>query len=285
MSAVTLSHSPRPPSRIVAGLLSLLVPGVGHLYAGHGRRGIAFFAAFIVLHPVLIAGAYLLAPTFRALSLFAAAVIAILFLAYLFIVIDAVRLARRGSGTRWYVWLAAMGAAWLFWYAVSLLNPAIKSVVPWQTFSVASTSMQPTLRVGEWLIADKTWYAKNAPARGDVIVYRLPSDNTTIYLKRVVALAGDRIAFRGNRAIVNGVAAAEPFADPGDGKAFLADTAEVIVPADHLFVAGDNRSNSSDSRVRQHGTVPMKNLVGRATEIFMTDDWERAGLWVGSAAR
>ena len=142
MSAVTLSHSPRPPSRIVAGLLSLLVPGVGHLYAGHGRRGIALFTAFIVLHPILIAGAYLLAPTFRALSLFVVAVIVVLFLAYLFIVVDAVRLARRGSGTRWYVWLAAIGAAWLFWYAVSLLNPAIKSMVPWQTFSVASTSMR-----------------------------------------------------------------------------------------------------------------------------------------------
>src|SRR5258707_15380370 len=104
MSAVTLSHSPRPPSRIVAGLISLLAPGAGHLYAGHGRRGIALFAAFIVLHPVLIAGAYLLAPTFRALSLFVVVVILILLLTYLFIVADAVRLARRGSGTRWYVW-------------------------------------------------------------------------------------------------------------------------------------------------------------------------------------
>jgi len=43
-----------------------------------------------------------------------------------------------------------------------------------------------------------------------------------------------------------------------------------------------NRSNSSDSRVKQHGMVPLENLVGRATEIFMTDDWQRAGRWIGS---
>jgi signal peptidase I len=284
MSSVTLPLEPaRGRSRIVAGLLSLLAPGVGHLYAGHARRGIALFAAFIVLQPILIAAAYLLAPTFRALSLFAVAVIVTLFLLYLFIVIDAVRLARRGAGTRWYVWLGAIGVVWAFWYAVGLLNPAIKSLVPWQTFSVASTSMQPTLRIGEWLIADKGWFATHAPARGDVIIYRLPSDNTTIYIKRVVALGGDRIVFRDNRAVVNGVAADEPYADIGDPNSFFANTPEVTVPADHLFVAGDNRANSSDSRVKLHGTVPVKNLVARATEIFMTDDWQRAGTWIGSA--
>ena len=283
MSAVTLSHSPRLPSRIVAGLLSLLAPGVGHLYAGHVRRGIVLAAAFIALQPILIAGAHQVVPTATALLLFALAMIAALLLLYLFTLVDAVRLARRGAATRWYVWLAGIGLVWALSYAAGVTNPAIKALLRWQTFSIASNSMQPTLRAGELLIADKTWFATHAPARGDVVVYRLPSDSATIYIKRVVALGGDRIAFRDGRAIVNGVAADEPFADPGDPKSLLANTPEVTVPPDHLFVAGDNRAKSSDSRLTQHGVVPVKNLVARVTEIFMAEDWQRIGTWVGSA--
>jgi len=173
-------------------------------------------------------------------------------------------------------------AVWAGNYAVSFLNPVIKRQLPWRTFSVASSSMQPTLVLGEWLLGDTRYYASHAPARGDLVIYRLPQDNTTIYIKRIVALPGERVAFRENHAIVDGVRTDEPFADFGDGKAFYATTSEFTVPAGQVFVAGDNRSNSSDSRVKQHGMVPLENLVGRATEIFMTDDWQRAGLWVGS---
>lgn len=281
MSAVT---PPQPrPSRILAGLLSLLAPGAGHLYAGHARRGIVLATVFIVAQPLLVAAAYFVAPTFGAVMLFVVAAVGALLLAYLLIVIDAVRLARRGAGTRWYVWCAGIVAVWLIWFGLSLVNPAIKSRVPWHTYTVASGSMQPTLLMGEGVIADTRYFATNAPARGDVVIYHQRADDTTTYLKRIVALGGDRIAFRDGRAVVNGAAAAEPFADLGDPKAYYANTAEVTVPADHVFVAGDNRANSTDSRARNHGPVPRENLVGRVTEIFLTTDWQRAGLWVGSA--
>src|SRR5262249_16913949 len=104
-------------------------------------------------------------------------------------------------------------------------------------------------------------------------------------VKRVVALAGDRIAFRDNRAVVNGVVQAEPFADLSEPNSYYATTAEGTVPADHIFVAGDNRSNSSDSRVAQHGFVPVKNLIARATEILLSEDVDRLGQWIGSPAR
>ena len=281
MSSIALSDA-RPPSRIAAGLISLIAPGVGHVYAGHSRRGVTLITLFLGVQPVLIVAACLLAPTFRVVSIAVAAVLAAFGLFYLLVLVDAVRLARRGGGQRWYVWCAALALLWLGWYAVGLLSPVVKARLPWQIYSVASTSMQPTLRIDEWLIGDKTHYANNAPARGDLVIYRVPSDDSTIYIKRIVALGADRIAFRNGHAVVNGATATEPFADFGDPGAFYANTAEVTVPAGHVFVAGDNRANSSDSRVRQHGAVPVGNLVARATEIFMTDDMERAGLWVGS---
>ena len=281
MSSIALPNT-RPPSRIVAGLISLIAPGIGHVYAGHSRRGLMLIATLLAAQVMLLAAAPLLPPAFSVLALTAVAAVAVSALFYLYILVDAVRLARRGSGQRWYVWCGAMILLWLAWYAFGLLGPGLKARVPWQTYSVASTSMQPTLRIGETLIADKTHYVKSAPARGDLVVYRLPSDNSTIYLKRIVALGGDRIAFRDGHAVVNGVIASEPFADFGDRGAFYANTAEVTVPAGHIFVAGDNRANSSDSRVARHGAVPVENLVARATEIFMTDDMARAGLWVGS---
>ncbi len=142
--------------------------------------------------------------------------------------------------------------------------------------------MQPTLHLGEGIVADTSYFASHAPARGDVIFYRLPSDNSTIYIKRIVGLPGDRIAFRDGHAILNGAATTEPFADTGDPKAFYNTTAEVTVPPAHVFVAGDNRANSADSRLKQHGFVPVKNLIARATEIFYTQDPERLGRWVGS---
>jgi signal peptidase I len=226
------------------------------------------------------------APTFRAVSVFMVVILAATVLLTLFITIDAIRLARRaGGGAHWYLWSGAILLCWIGFFATAMIGGLVKPQLPWRTFSVPSTSMQPTVHIGEWILADTRHYDTHAPARGDLAIYRLPADNTTIYIKRIVGLPGDRIAFRDGHAVVNGATAAEPFADFGDPKAFLNNTAEVTVPPGELFVAGDNRANSSDSRVtRQHGTVPLKNLVARATDVFMTEEWSRIGLWIGSPA-
>jgi signal peptidase I len=290
MSTMTLSAdaAPRPRSRILAALLSLLAPGVGHLYVGQRRRALIIILLNVVLFAAFLAGAFLLPPAFRPIAIYAAAGIAVLAIYYLGTIIDAVRLARRDDAAprvRCYVLIGAMVTVWAANLAPQLVGPAVKQRVPWRAFTVPSESMQPTLRVGEWFLADTRYYTTHAPARGDLVTYRLPSDESTIYVKRVVALPGDRIAFRENRAVVNGVMQNEPFADLKGPTAFYATTAEVTVPAGHIFVAGDNRANSSDSRVQQHGFVPMKNLVARATEIFFSDDGERLGLWIGSPSR
>jgi signal peptidase I len=282
------ARAPQTPgrSRLIAGLLSLIAPGVGHLYIGRRRRGFLLIAALLAIQILLLALAFVLPSSAVVLLAFALIVAAAYAGWFLFVLVDAVRLARRGDGSRprWYVYLGAVAAVWLS-VAASPLVVAAKGHLPWRTFSIPSSSMQPTLHLGEAVVSDTSYFAKHAPARGDVIFYRLPSDNSTIYVKRVVALGGERIAFREGHVILNGVATTESFADAGDPKAFYNTTAEVTVPPDHLFVAGDNRANSSDSRVKQHGFIPVKNLIARATEIFYTQDPERLGLWVGSPGR
>jgi signal peptidase I len=280
--------APRPRSRLLAAFLSLLAPGVGHLYIGQRRRALIIVLLNVILFAAFLAGAFLLPPSFRPIAIYGAAGIAVLIIFYLGTIIDAVRLARRDDAApraRWYVLVGAMLAIWAVNLALQLVSPAVKQRLPWRTFTVASESMQPTLRIDEWVLADTRYYATHAPARGDLVTYRLPSDRSTIYIKRIVALPGDRILFRDNRAIVNGVVQPEPFVDVGDQNSFYATTAAVTVPPDHFFAAGDNRANSSDSRVQQHGVVPMKNLVARATEIFLSDDGDRLGLWVGSPSK
>jgi signal peptidase I len=289
MSSAALGIETRPRrSRTVAALLSLIAPGIGHLYAGAPRRALVIVLATLALSPAGIGAAMLVPPRFHAVFAFTGILLGAIALGYLVVIIDAVRLAGRAAEGRrmpWFVLLAAVIFLWLTNYLVSSVSQLLKAELPWRTFTVPSSSMEPTVRVGEWLLGDTRHYGKNAPARGDLMIYRLPSDNRTIYLKRIVALPGDRIRFHEGRAVVNGVTASEPFADLGPADAFLNTTAEMTVPADHVFAAGDNRANSSDSRVRQHGTVPLRNLVARATEVFLSEDTARLGLWVGTPAK
>jgi signal peptidase I len=140
------------------------------------------------------------------------------------------------------------------------------------------------------------------PVRGDVIVFRLPKDISTSYVKRVVGLPGDRIQMKDGALHINGAAVRrEPVADVegsdlcGGGPAkvkrwretlpegasyetldcldrgFYDDTNVFTVPAGHLFVLGDNRDNSTDSRVLAAvGYIPLQNVIGRVGMIFFS---------------
>jgi signal peptidase I len=185
-----------------------------------------------------------------------------------------------------------------------------------EPYYVPSGSMEPTLQIGDELLATKYTYGYSAaslpvsvvlpptqrilgalPKRGDVVVFRWPGDRSQIWVKRVIGLPGDRVAMRSGRLWING----EPVTLRPDGTgrmetengAFVSaerdietlpggrqhaifklthngpldNTPEVTVPPGHLFVMGDNRDNSSDSRVPVErggvGLLPTTNLVGR----------------------
>jgi len=188
-----------------------------------------------------------------------------------------------------------------------------------QPFNIPSGSMKATLLVGDYLFVSKYSYGYSKyslplspplfsgripggfmPQRGDVVVFRLPRDTSTDYIKRVIGLPGDKIQVIEGQVFINGVAVkhepAPPFVETEEGtreapvkrwketldngvsyytldlvdNGFADNTQVYTVPAGHYFMMGDNRDNSTDSRFNQVGMVPIENIVGKAQIIFFS---------------
>ncbi|MBE3576732.1 MAG: signal peptidase I [Limnochordales bacterium] len=127
-------------------------------------------------------------------------------------------------------------------------------------FTVEGPSMYPTLRSGERLIVDELSYRFGSPERGDVIVFRYPSNPRQFFVKRLVALPGEVVAIRDGQVWVNG----QPLPEDYLPEETWGEFGPVVVPEDHYFVLGDNRNNSADSRDPRVGFIPRKLVVGRA---------------------
>lgn len=126
-----------------------------------------------------------------------------------------------------------------------------------QVTIVQGASMEPTLQSKQRLIVGKLAYLFVKPAWGDIVLVQLP-DMNDLLIKRVVATAGQTIEIRDNRLLIDGIVMDEPYL----GTKEQADVAKLTIPAEHVYVMGDNRGNSRDSR--QFGTVPVDDLAGIA---------------------
>jgi signal peptidase I len=180
-----------------------------------------------------------------------------------------------------------------------------------EPFHIPSPSMMPGLVDGDFIFVNKFSYGLRLPVlntkivpigepqRGDVIVFRLPSDPSTHFIKRLIGLPGDHVVVRDNQVTING----KPVALTSDGvysggygfsgadlaleqigsekhevmfaRDRYATDFEAVVPAGHYFFMGDNRNDSEDGRFPMVGFVPEKNLVGRAVRIWM--NWQLPG--------
>ena len=210
-------------------------------------------------------------------------------------------------------------------FPVILIVLLIRSFL-FEPFRIPSDSMMPTLLDGDFIFVNKYAYGLrlpvinykvvpiNEPKRGDVIVFRLPSDPSTNYIKRLVGLPGDHITVRNRQVFVNGtpmpVVVSGRYEGPRntgaqeDARLGVEDLEGVkhnvlyiperysrdfdeVVPAEHYFFMGDNRDNSRDSRFPEVGFVPERNLVGKAVRIWLNWDLPDAPRWnrIGNAIR
>jgi signal peptidase I len=129
-----------------------------------------------------------------------------------------------------------------------------------EAFYIPSESMVPTLRVGDRVLVNKFIYRFTQPQRGDIIVFRSVEGDSEDLIKRVVGVPGDKISVRRGKLYVNGKLQNEPYVNKKfPDRSFFAPT---TVPKDHLFVMGDNRANSRDSRF--FGPVPYDKIEGEA---------------------
>lgn len=202
-------------------------------------------------------------------------------------------------------------------YAV--LIAAVIRTLAFEPFNIPSESMLPTLLVGDYLFVSKYSYGysrhslpwspdifsgrvvEGAPKRGDIAVFKLPRDNSTDYIKRIIGLPGDRIQMKQGELFLNGELVTRERVDDfvfrdsygnvyfapqyretlPSGASYLTldlqedsnndNTREYLVPPGHFFAMGDNRDNSLDSRVDSAvGLIPSENLVGRAEILFFS---------------
>lgn len=198
-------------------------------------------------------------------------------------------------------------------FPVLLIVLVLRSFI-FEPFRIPSGSMIPTLLIGDFILVSKFSYGLRLPVvhtkiletgepeRGDVAVFRYPRNPKQDYIKRVVGLPGDTIAYKSKTLYVNGeevvISDGETYKREGSGAIYpgvsrhqeqLGDVAHDIlvsesagstervweVPEGHYFMVGDNRDNSLDSR--SWGFVPEANLVGRATYVWM--HWSDGVLW------
>ena len=161
------------------------------------------------------------------------------------------------------------GSGWLRW-AKDVLRDLFGTIVPAviiallihvflaQATRVYGQSMQPSLHTNERLVVEKFSYRFHGPRRGDVVVLHDLGGGSELLIKRVVGLPGERVTVADGRVFIDGVALDEPYLDQGTqggGRSW-------VVPPLRVFVLGDNRGASRDSRV--FGPVPLDQIVGRA---------------------
>lgn len=267
-------------SPVLAALVTVVLPGLGHGIAGYGRRGAAWVAAILA---VLALGVLLASRTLWGVAATGVLPVVVIVAA----AVDAARVASRGRGPGggWVAW----GGAIAFLVFVAPIATALGlRTASLESFRLPSGSMCPTLRVGDLIFADKTAYRSASPAAGDLVVHTDPHDPDKDFIRRVVAVGGEVVSIAGNELRVGDhvVPTRAEDAVDCDGALMFEETLGTThriahapdsfrmdrswrVPAGELFLLGDNRDNSHDSRYI--GPIPARLVKGRVFRVWQRD--------------
>jgi signal peptidase I len=274
---------------IIALFLSFVIPGLGQMYNGQIRKGIILHltALLLVLIFCVLSGI-----NFYAMI----SSLALLICYWLFFLFEAfyssIKLKKiiLKPYNRWYFYIIiAIIIASISNFVDPLFSSLIRNNIV-QAYKMPASSMVPTLLVGDHFLVSKFIYGikiplvdgklfVRSPDRGDIIVFVYPRDKTKDFIKRVIGLPGEKIQIVGKEILVNDV----PMEDPwGKYETNHVNTGSVrdkygphTVPPDSLFVMGDNRDNSQDSRY--FGFVGLNAVKGKALYIYWSKDRSRIG--------
>jgi signal peptidase I len=290
----------------VAAVLSLLLPGLGQLYAGRAAAALAAYGA-TACGAAFMAALWYWAPGGPIPILLGFAVAAV---SYLAVIIHAWLLARRQPAdfelrpyNRWYVYLGIYLLVSVM--LGSSMQDQLKQRV--EAFRIPSAAMEPTLLIGDFLYALKTPAARTNLAHGSVVIFESVEEPGLKVIKRVLGLPGDTLWMISGSLHRNGRRLAEPFIihidktrsedavqrrhmrswqvahtvalDTALYAPDLQDWGPVVVPPDSFFALGDNRDASYDSRY--YGFVPMTRVLGQPRVIYLSLEKDRSGSVIG----
>lgn len=289
-----MKNKPRRPW--IAALLTLLMTGLGHLYAGSPKRGLILFGIWSFW--ALLCSIFLLAvPNIFIIIIFLIGGFSFL----VFCMVDAFSIAKRrkenyepAKYNRWFVYLG-------YFVILSLISALLSAGVKTNAFNITSGSMEPVLLVGDSILVNEVIYGVKIPLlrktiipvtdpkRDDLVVFIYPEDRSMTLIKRVIGVAGDKIEIVNKKIFINDREYKDSYGvfkdsdvlpqsvDPRDN------FGPVTVPENSIFVMGDNRDESMDSRY--WGFVDLQDVEGKAFIIYLSWDsdrhkprWERFGL-------
>jgi signal peptidase I len=288
----------------MAAGMSLILPGFGQLYNGMVNRGLLVFMAFTLVTLPLVLWVTFSLPTSMTLALL---ILTVMINAGIWIygIVDAWKTAKTNENYILKDWQLPAVYLLIFLSAIFYFVPSMSQYMRTnlvESFSVPSVSMAPSVLQGDILFANKNYNCvgcAQATKRGDIAIFINPNNRTQYYIKRIVGLPGDRIRIEGHQVMVNSVSLSKGDVDETSNVTFITEKAgnieyqvqynrrfnkpleEFIVPNGEVFVLGDNRNNSKDSR--HFGTVPLQDVVGKASQVWMSRSedgfrWERLGL-------
>jgi signal peptidase I len=293
---------------LIALVLSLIQPGLGHIYCGRIVKGLILAFITSIFIPVIFVALMSQSPV---RTIVIGASLCVFLVIYLIAIIDSWYVAMHTRPdyelkeyNRWYVYVifVLMSTTGSTQIAMNVRSNLLEA------FRVPATSMFPTIEFNDRFLTNKITYKNADPQRGDVIVFISPENRRQNLVKRVVAVAGDTVEIKDNQLYVNGEklerksvgrtsycdsngkAEGELFTEKNgqtEYKIFIADInsneprqsadfTETIVPKNHCFVLGDNRNYSHDSR--HYGLVPLATIKGKAEYLYCpARDWSRFG--------
>lgn len=270
----------------VAGIFTFFTIGLGHLYAGQAKKGILLF---LIGQGAGLVGALPLIYYFPTVPIFIAALlVGLAFLIYC--IFDAVKLSKRHQYgytlkryNKWYVYLGCLILACFIIQPIE--TSSIKKFFI-QAYKMPAGSLEPTILIGDQILAKKRFSVQQGIQRGDMIIFPYPKDASKDYVKRVVAMGGETIEMVNKEVFINGHLLHEPYVIHSDHsimpKGSRDNFGPVTVPEDALFVMGDNRDQSNDSRF--WGFIEKSAVKGKAYVIYWSWDkenfkvrWDRIG--------
>ncbi len=275
-----MSNIAAPRRPWLAALLSLVLPGFGQFYVGDANRALGFLLAFALMGiPVIVVISLLLPIELTGVSVALATLASIGI--WVYAIVDAWRQARRCDPFIPAAWQTRTVYTSVFLLIAFVLLPSVLGFVRQnlvQAFHIPNGSMSPTLATGDMLFANMNYNCPTCLAavkRGDVAIFVYPDNRTQYFVKRIVAMPGDTIEIDAGELIINGTLTPDAFS----GDASINMDEHQVAPG-HVFVLGDKRNASRDSR--HFGDVPLSDVVGRPRQIWFSNGeegvrWDRIG--------